>query len=56
VRIVNVKLGNLALGHWRNLTPAELQGLVPKRGAHTPVPVSGDPRPMRSREAARRRS
>jgi 23S rRNA pseudouridine2604 synthase len=31
VRIVNVRLGNLKLGQWRNLTPAELKGLLPKR-------------------------
>ena len=31
VRIVNVKLGNLKLGQWRNLTPAELRGLLPHR-------------------------
>ena len=31
VRIINVKLGELKIGHWRNLTPAELQGLLPAR-------------------------
>ena len=31
VRIVNVKLGNLKVGQWRNLTPAELRGLLPNR-------------------------
>jgi 23S rRNA pseudouridine2604 synthase len=31
VRIVNIKLGNLKLGQWRNLTPAELKGLLPNR-------------------------
>lgn len=31
VRIVNVRLGNLKLGQWRNLTPAELKGLLPGR-------------------------
>jgi len=29
VRIMNVLLGNLAPGRWRNLTDAELQGLLP---------------------------
>ena len=29
VRIGNVKLGHLKPGQWRNLTPAELQGLLP---------------------------
>lgn len=30
VRIVNIKLGNLKLGHWRNLSEAELRGLLPR--------------------------
>jgi 23S rRNA pseudouridine2604 synthase len=31
VRIVNLKLGDLKPGQWRNLTPAELRGLLPGR-------------------------
>jgi len=31
VRIINIKLGNLKVGHWRNLTEAELHGLLPGR-------------------------
>src|SRR3546814_15442962 len=31
VRIGNVKLGRLKAGQWRNLTDAELQGLLPQR-------------------------
>jgi len=31
VRIVNIKLGELKLGRWRNLTDAELRGLLPER-------------------------
>ncbi|MDQ3205875.1 MAG: 23S rRNA pseudouridine synthase F, partial [Pseudomonadota bacterium] len=31
VRIGNVKLAHLKVGQWRNLTDAELQGLVPLR-------------------------
>ncbi len=31
VRIGNVKLGHLKTGQWRNLTDAELQGLIPTR-------------------------
>ncbi len=31
VRVVNVKLGHLKPGQWRNLTDAELQGLLPNR-------------------------
>jgi len=31
VRIINIRLGNLKLGHWRNLTDAELRGLLPER-------------------------
>ena len=33
VRIVNIKLGTLRVGQWRNLTDAELRGLLPQRGA-----------------------
>ena len=31
VRIGNVKLGHLKPGQWRNLTDAELKGLLPER-------------------------
>jgi 23S rRNA pseudouridine2604 synthase len=31
VRIINVKLGHLKPGQWRNLTEAELNGLLPER-------------------------
>jgi 23S rRNA pseudouridine2604 synthase len=31
VRIINVKLGHLKPGQWRNLTEAELKGLLPHR-------------------------
>ena len=31
IRIVNIKLGGLKLGRWRNLTESELQGLLPAR-------------------------
>ena len=31
VRIGNVKLGHLKVGQWRNLTDAELRGLIPGR-------------------------
>lgn len=31
VRIVNIKLGELKLGHWRNLSTTELRGLLPQR-------------------------
>jgi 23S rRNA pseudouridine2604 synthase len=30
VRIMNVKLNQLKIGHWRNLNQEELQGLLPK--------------------------
>lgn len=33
VRIVNVKLGELKVGHWRNLSATELRGLLPQRRA-----------------------
>jgi 23S rRNA pseudouridine2604 synthase len=32
VRVVNIKLGALKLGQWRNLTEQELRGLLPDRG------------------------
>lgn len=31
VRIINVRLGNLKVGAWRDLTPEELKGLLPER-------------------------
>jgi 23S rRNA pseudouridine2604 synthase len=31
VRIINIRLGNLKVGRWRNLTEAELRGLLPGR-------------------------
>lgn len=33
VRIINVRLGDLKIGKWRNLTEAELRGLLPERTA-----------------------
>ena len=39
VRFVNVELGDLPVGRWRNLTPAELRGLLPDRApARGPEP------------------
>jgi 23S rRNA pseudouridine2604 synthase len=35
IRIMNIKLGNLKVGHWRNLTEVELRGLLPEhRSGH----------------------
>ncbi len=31
VRIINIRLGNLKIGRWRNLTEGELRGLLPGR-------------------------
>jgi len=31
VRIVNIRLGALRVGQWRNLTDQELRGLLPQR-------------------------
>jgi 23S rRNA pseudouridine2604 synthase len=43
VRIVNVRLGELKPGRWRNLSPKELEGLLPERfaagGAAKPKPT-----------------
>lgn len=33
LRIVNIKLGNLKIGAWRDLTAEELRGLLPQRAA-----------------------
>lgn len=33
LRIVNIQLGRLAVGQWRNLSDAELRGLLPQRFA-----------------------
>jgi 23S rRNA pseudouridine2604 synthase len=37
IRIMNIRLGNLKVGQWRDLSEAELRGLLPghnKRDAH----------------------
>ncbi len=31
VRIINIRLGNLKVGHWRSLSDTELRGLLPDR-------------------------
>jgi 23S rRNA pseudouridine2604 synthase len=52
VRIVNVKLGHLKPGQWRKLTPEEVAGLVPRRGAVDERPArvpSAAPGPARVR-------
>jgi 23S rRNA pseudouridine2604 synthase len=36
VRIINIHLGNLAVGSWRDLTASELEGLLPAAGAVSP--------------------
>jgi 23S rRNA pseudouridine2604 synthase len=43
VRIMNVQLGDLAVGQWRNLTRAELGGLLPAK-ARTPGVKKASPR------------
>ncbi|HLL24210.1 MAG TPA: 23S rRNA pseudouridine(2604) synthase RluF [Kofleriaceae bacterium] len=55
IRIMNVQLGHLPVGRWRNLTPQELEGLLPKHrpaAAAKPAPSgrpaqSGRPAPAR---------
>ena len=47
VRIMNVQLGHLKLGHWRNLTDAELKGLLPGRDAPQSKAPTQAPRPRR---------
>jgi 23S rRNA pseudouridine2604 synthase len=45
VRVVNVELGALPAGRWRDLTPAELAGLLPDRFA-TPAANVAEARPL----------
>ena len=45
VRIANVHLGGLKLGQWRNLTPLELQGLVPQPGQKGTIAPSASSNP-----------
>lgn len=35
IRIINVRLDGLKSGHWRNLKPSELRGLLPSPHAHS---------------------
>jgi 23S rRNA pseudouridine2604 synthase len=44
VRFVNLELGHLKVGRWRNLTPAELAALLPERFG-----AASSPRPARVR-------
>jgi 23S rRNA pseudouridine2604 synthase len=37
VRIINIELGSLAPGDWRDLSAAEVAGLLPMRGAVQPL-------------------
>ena len=46
VRFMNVMLGNLAVGRWRNLTPQELAGLKPAT-PRSPGPQRPNPGPQR---------
>ncbi|MBE7451352.1 MAG: pseudouridine synthase [Kofleriaceae bacterium] len=44
VRIMHIDLGHLKVGRWRNLTPAEVAGLLPaERRAARPQPAPGRP-------------
>ncbi len=60
VRFMNIVLGNLQVGRWRNLTPQELAGLRPPASVHgssgaRPSAAAGRPgggRPGRSRPGA----
>jgi 23S rRNA pseudouridine2604 synthase len=47
VRFMNIVLGNLQVGRWRNLTPQELAGLRPPEGQRKPQA----PRPPNNRPA-----
>jgi len=43
VRIMHIQLGHLAVGRWRNLTPQELEGLMPKNPPPKPQPQKPQP-------------
>jgi 23S rRNA pseudouridine2604 synthase len=55
VRIVNVRLDRLKLGQWRNLTAAELKGLLPQRFGAGAAPAAAT-RPERTAAPAARRA
>lgn len=52
VQIMNIKLGKLGQGNWRNLTPAELEGLFDL--LESSEKVAGDKRPANSNKAMNR--
>jgi len=45
VRIMHIELGHLKLGRWRNLTEAEVAGLMPKEPTAPPPRNAGGPAP-----------
>ena len=53
VRIMHIRLANLAVGRWRNLTPAEVEGLRPKP-AQNPAPKKGQRPPAQGQHRRRR--
>ncbi|HEY5947969.1 MAG TPA: 23S rRNA pseudouridine(2604) synthase RluF [Kofleriaceae bacterium] len=60
VRIMHVRLGELPLGRWRQLTPQEIAPLLPKQNApaqqqRPPQPPHGGNRPRRGGPPPRRR-
>ena len=44
VRIMHIRLGELPLGRWRQLTPAEIAPLLPKGGPSQPQPQRPQPK------------
>jgi 23S rRNA pseudouridine2604 synthase len=53
VRIMHIRLANLAVGRWRNLTPAEVEGLRPKP-AQNPAPKKVQRPPAQGQHRRRR--
>ena len=51
VRIMHIKLGELPLGRWRNLTDQEVAGLMPRESAPRPKPAPQQGRPPQGRPA-----
>jgi 23S rRNA pseudouridine2604 synthase len=54
IRIMHIRLGELPLGRWRNLSEAELAGLIPQRSAPSRGPASASPSSVRDQPRAAR--
>jgi 23S rRNA pseudouridine2604 synthase len=55
IRIMNIQLGHLAVGRWRNLTPQELAGLLPSQQPSKPPPKPQQKPQQKPPQQSRRR-